>query len=38
MQVGLLWIRGYDNEPEAKDDEFDSFVQRKFSPLRLRTC
>ena len=23
------WIRGYDKEPEAKDDSFDSFVQRK---------
>ena len=25
-------------EPEATDDQFDSFVQRKLSPLRLRFC
>ena len=25
-------------EPEATDNEFDSFVQRKLSALRLRFC
>ena len=38
IQVGFHCTRGYDNEPEAEDDEFDSFVQRKVSPLRLRFC
>ena len=35
---GLQWIRGYDNEPEAKDVEFDPFVVRKFLPLLLTVC
>ncbi len=35
-QVGIQWNRGYDNAPEAVDDEFDSFVRCKFLPLGLR--
>ena len=38
FQVGLHWIRGYDKKPEDKDDEFDCFVQRKLSSLRLWFC
>ncbi len=26
-QVRPHWNRGYDNAPEAEDDEFDSFVR-----------
>ena len=36
IEVELHWNSGYDNEPEAKDSELDSFTQRTFSPLRLR--
>ncbi len=35
-QVRPHWNRGYDNAPEAKDDEFDSFVRCKFLPLGLQ--
>ena len=38
IEVKLHWNSGYDNEPEAKDSEPDSFTQRKFSPLRLQFC
>ena len=34
-QVRLCWNRAYDNVPEAKNDEFDTFVGRKLLPLRL---
>ena len=35
-QVRVQWIRGYENASEAKNDEFDTLVGRKFWPLRLR--
>ena len=37
-QERLHWSRGYDNAPEAKDDQFDSFFRCKFLPLGLQTC
>ena len=36
--VRSLLDQSYDNEPEAKDDEFDSFDQRNLSQLRLSFC
>ena len=35
-QVRPHWNRGYDNAPETKVDEFDSFIPCKFLPLVLR--